>query len=189
MLPSATTFPKKTPSHRHSPVGGMFLHPSRCPTYASKFMAYQRTIVHANRSFSGEGWVTYDLCYRRAAALHNHLHWSRVDFTLYNETFTGKAKPLLRCKYCLSEHHRAADCTYAPQSHPSTSGAPTWEPADSMCYLYNSHTGNQCQFQNCRFSHLCSRCHGSHSQVACRYQKPPPPKVQRIDHRDEQPRS
>ena len=67
---------------------------TKYPTYAPEFMAYQRTIVHANRSYSGDGWVTYDLCYRRAAALHKKLHWSRVDFSLYNETFTGKPKPL-----------------------------------------------------------------------------------------------
>jgi len=40
--------------------------------YADKtpqFMAYLRTIVRAQRTFTGDGWVTYDSCYRRKAAI------------------------------------------------------------------------------------------------------------------------
>ena len=146
-------------------------------------MVYQRTIVHASRSFSGEGWVTYDMCYRRNAAFRKSLHWSQVDFTLYNETFTGKAKLTPRCKYCISEHHKSHECLYAPQVvGPSSQG--NRSDAPTLCYLYNSRSGNQCRFRNCKFNHICSRCHGSHPVVACTYLKPPQAKYPRTDNRD-----
>lgn len=90
--------------------------------------------------------MTYDLCYRRAAALQKNLHWPRVDFTLYNETFTGKARPTARCKYCRSEHHKAHECVYAPQPLPHSPAMV--RDTDNTCYLYNSQTGNQCRFLN-----------------------------------------
>jgi hypothetical protein len=54
------------------------------PRKTPQFMAYQRTIVRAQKSFVGEGWVTYDSCYRRKASLIKSLDWATVDFTLYN---------------------------------------------------------------------------------------------------------
>ena len=48
-------------------------------------VAYQKTIVWAQQSFIGEGWVTYDTCYRCKAALTKTLNWSQVNFTMYNE--------------------------------------------------------------------------------------------------------
>ena len=65
---------------------------TRYPLHIGHFMAYQRTIIKAHRSFVGEGWITYDSCYRRKAANIKSLEWGKVDFNLYNETFTGRAK-------------------------------------------------------------------------------------------------
>ncbi len=77
----------------------------RYPEKTPQFKAYQRTIVRAQTSFTGEVWVTYDSCYRRKASITKSLDWGTVDFTLYNETFAGRAKAIARCHYCLSEHH------------------------------------------------------------------------------------
>ena len=87
---------------------------TKYPERAPDLMAYQKTIVHASRSFAGEHWVTYDMCYRRQAAANKSLHWAQIDFSLYNETFTGRAKTLPRCRFCLSEYHRSTDCFFAP---------------------------------------------------------------------------
>ena len=38
------------------------------PQKIPELMAYQKTIVRAYRSFSGDGWVTYDACYRGVAS-------------------------------------------------------------------------------------------------------------------------
>ena len=70
---------------------------AKYPTNTPEFMAYLKTIVHASKSFLGDGWVTYDSCYRRKAAVTKSLNWSQVDFTLYNETFAGRAKIMPRC--------------------------------------------------------------------------------------------
>jgi len=88
---------------------------SRYPDKMAQLMAYQRTIVHAHRSFVGDGWAIYDTCYRRKAAATKSLDWGQIDFTLYNETFAGRAKAIQRCRYCLSEFHSAASCPNAPQ--------------------------------------------------------------------------
>ena len=58
--------------------------------------------------------MTYDACYWHQEAATKTLNWSQINFTLYNEAFTGRAKQLPRCSYCLSEHHRSADCQDAP---------------------------------------------------------------------------
>ena len=84
---------------------------TKYPTNTPEFMAYLKTIVHASKSFLGDGWVTYDSCYRRKAAVTKSLNWSQVNFTLYNETFAGRAKIMPRCKFCNSELHHSADCS------------------------------------------------------------------------------
>ena len=68
------------------------------PQKTPELMAYLKTIARAHRSFSGDGWVAYDSCYRQKAAITKSLDWGQVDSTLYNETFTGRAK----FKFCLS---------------------------------------------------------------------------------------
>ena len=63
------------------------------PQKTPELMAYQKTIVTAYRSFSGDGWVTYDSCYRSKAAITKSLDWGWVDFTLYSETLLEGLNP------------------------------------------------------------------------------------------------
>jgi len=78
-------------SHEGSQVFAEVL--SSCfPQTTSELMTYLKTIVKAHRSFAGEERATYDSSYRRKAAITKSLDWGQVDFTLYNETFTGRAK-------------------------------------------------------------------------------------------------
>ena len=151
-------------------------HPDKVP----EFMAYQRTIVKAHRTFLGEGWVTYDTCFRRKAAAMKSLQWGQVDFNLYNETFTGRAKSLVRCQYCASEHHTSTECTFASElPHQSTSSRQvqtrydTSQLANNICNLFNHKYGDQCKFSPCKFTHLCSECRGRHPASQCR-QRPAP---------------
>ena len=57
-------------------------------------MVYQRTILHTSRTYKGNCWLSYDTNYRRQAAACKSLNWAQVDFTLYNETFAGVARPI-----------------------------------------------------------------------------------------------
>ena len=157
------------------------------PQKIPELMAYQKTIVRAYRSFSGDGWVTYDACYRRKAAVTKSLDWGEVDFTLYNETFTGRAKPIARCKFCLSEHHISSECTYAPEmpSHKPESVTSVRLHCDTgksyipTCHLFNK-AGNICRFNPCRFGHVCIVCQGAHPASQSR-SRPLPPKWRRAD--------
>ena len=155
---------------------------TKYPERAPELMAYQKTIVHASRSFAGDHWVTYDLCYRRRAAANKSLHWSQIDFSLYNETFTGRAKALPRCRFCLSEYHRSADCTYAPESSARYSSITPRSSRPQLCRLFNARSGDNCRFRPCVYLHLCANCRESHPASACKLNRPPPAKQARTDY-------
>ena len=124
--------------------------------------------------------------------------WSEIDSALYNEAFTGRAKLLPRCTYCLAETHEGKDCQFAPlddtlappAKKPRTSqSAPATERGGlgsvEICGLFNRPTGNQCCFKWCRYAHICAQCKkGPHPAAECtrfaggprlaRPQAPPP---------------
>ena len=83
-------------------------------------MAYQKTIIKAHRSFVGEGWVVCYTCFQRKVANMKNLDWGKVDLTLYNDTFVGRAEVLHRCSICLSELHTITECTLTSSPHPLT---------------------------------------------------------------------
>ena len=157
---------------------------SHFPDKIVQLMAYQRTIVHAHRSFVGDGWAIYDTCYRRKAAAVKSLDWGQIDFTLYNETFAGRAKALLRCRHCLSGFHSTALCPNASQT-PAFPGRPPAErglgQSREVCRLFNAKGGDKCSFTPCRYSHICSICTGRHQASACAQTQPPLAKNPRHD--------
>lgn len=150
---------------------------TKYPHKTPQLMAYQQTIIRAHRTFVGEGWLTYDVCFRRKAAIVKSLDWGMVDFTLYNETFTGRAKSIPRCRHCLSEHHQSADCSYAPDLSevPQSGHRPVHQPSQ-ICQLYNGKHGDRCHFSPCKFRHVCMDCKGSHPVANCRRLGYPPAK-------------
>ena len=144
------------------------------PNKVTHFMTYQRTIIKAQRCFVGDGWVTYDSTYRRAAAASKSLDWGVIDFSLYNETFTGRARAIIRCRHCLSEHHDFKECVDAPVNenrpfldrdrtitHSSTK-------SQEICRLFNDQLGNRCRFHPCKFVHQCGICSGAHPLSVCK---------------------
>lgn len=183
-------------SHRRGPVTDILLWVEcysslvavlslKFPEKTPQLMSYQQTIVKAHRTFVGEGWATYDACYRRKAAMTKSLEWGQVDFTLYNETFTGRAKSITRCHYCLSEYHSSGSCAYAPdRPGPSHSDdrlalGRQQRPSTQLCQLYNTRYSNKCRFNPCKFAHLCSECRGQHPVSNCNRGRQPPTKMPR----------
>ena len=134
-------------------------------------MAYLQTIVRAQWSFSGEGWVTYDTCYRHQA--WNHLTGGN------NETFAGRAKGITRCKYCSSEHHTSTECTFAPDVSRQPKPAPRYNRywpnrwAGEFCHLYNNKSRSVCKYYKSKFTHRCEECQGFHPVSQCRSRPPP----------------
>ena len=155
------------------------------PHKTPQLMAYQHTIIKAHRAFTGNGWITYDTCYRRKAAVLKTLDWGVVDFTLYNETFTGRAKSIPRCRHCLSEHHQSEECSYAPDATPDRQPdllPRTQRSPIPICQLFNGKQGN---FVPCKFLNLCDECKGHHPAAYCRRQRTPTNKR----HRSRSPRA
>lgn len=132
---------------------------ARYPGKTPQQMGYLKTIVKAQRSFVGEGWVTYDSCYRRRS---KSLNLDIIDFTLYNEIFTGRA-------------YTVPATSTPPKNasmHPST--GQSWPcplarlQQAPLCQLFNGRSSNRCTFNPCKFAHLCADCRGRHPVSACR---------------------
>ena len=156
---------------------------TRYPQKAPQFLAYLRTIVRASRNFEGTAWASYDAAYRRQAANSRSLDWATSDPALYNEAFTGRAKAIPRCQFCLSDTHQSRDCMFAPEDQ-KRYGQPSapWRGASSVpvaqiCRLFNRPGGSQCRFKLCRYAHLCARCNRPHPMSECdRRQAARPPR-------------
>ena len=157
---------------------------TKFPSQTPHFMAYMKTIVKAHRTFTGEGWVTYDTCFRRKAAVSRSTEWGHIDFTLYNETFTGRAKAVARCCHCSSDLHSSQDCSYS-SGVPKSGGSwtrPIRSQPSAVYQLFNGRTGNRCTFNPCKYNHTCSDCRGRHPVASCRRgNRPPLEKVARLD--------
>ena len=57
---------------------------ARFPEKAPELLAYQATIIRAERNYEGKQWVAYD-----KALMRRGLNLSIPDSRLYNEAFTG----------------------------------------------------------------------------------------------------
>ena len=154
---------------------------AKYPSKIGHFMAYQKTIIKAQRTFVGEGWVAYDSCFRRKAANTKNLDWGEVDLNLYNETFVGRAKVLQRCTTCLSKLHTTAECNLMAPSRPASliGSSSGWRPGERksvpICLLYNDRDGNRCTYApNCKYGHTCSGCQGRHPYSKCPNRRPHP---------------
>ena len=125
--------------------------------------------------------ASHDAAFRRQAANRKSLDWAVIDPTIYNEAFTGRAKSLPRCRYCLAETHDSKDCQYAPGDEPPPSNFPraawghpaaerdrTLGKAVELCDLFNRPDGNRCTFRWCRYAHMCAKCkRGPHPASEC----------------------
>lgn len=138
------------------------------PEKAAHFMAYQQTIIHASKNFTGTAWASYDLCFRRKAANLRSLDWGVVDQDLYSKSFTGRAQILIRCKYCLSDVHVSEDCVEAPAPMEASWRKRVNATPKEICNLFNKPSGNVCRYSPCRFAHICSKCQkGDHPATEC----------------------
>ena len=113
------------------------------PDKASELWVYQATVLRAARNYKGISWVTYDRQYRREALARRDLNWSAVNSRLYNEAFTGRAKAISRCEYCLSDTHLSANCPYNPRQHPDYLNPPTLQSSSLMSTPANRTTNQE----------------------------------------------
>lgn len=160
---------------------------TRFPSKAPELWAYLATIVKAERNYEGQRWVTYDRQYQREALARKDLNWSVTDPPLYNESFTGRAKSIERCVFCLQDDHTGTNCPKNPnrpvfgwfpglapwpnptpsswpaQPQPASGTAPR-TPSQEICRRFNE---GRCRQPRCRYRHICSTCFGPHIALAC----------------------
>ena len=179
--------------HRHISMAGEVRgdggHPGhQVPLQGPELMAYQATIVRAERNYEGKRWVSYDRQFRREALARNDLNWSVVDARLYNEAFTGRARAIARCSCCLADDHAEASCPQNPnrpvfgwlpspspwQSFPAAHPPPrpphhAQQPRE-ICKRYNE--GRCKNAHRCRYWHAClDRKTEGHSAAECRHRQ------------------
>ena len=110
---------------------------TRFPDKAPELWAYQATIVQVERNYDGKHWVAYDRQVRREALARKDLNWSITDPRLYNEAFTGRARSISCCTFCLQDDHTAAYCPHNP-SRPVFG----WFPDPTFWPVANTHTAS-----------------------------------------------
>ena len=150
---------------------------TRFPDKAPELFSYQATIVRAELNYEGKRWVTYDRQFLREALARKDLNWSVTNPRLYNEAFTGRARAIPRCSFCLQDDHRAADCPRDPNRPvfggmvpwPVHSVAPQQQASDraphaEICRRYND---GKCKQRHCRYRHACSGCCGPNMLLEC----------------------
>lgn len=169
---------------------------SAYPQKISELLAYMATIVKCSRKFEGPAWVLYDRAFRRQAEVSRDLNWSKLNPSLFNLYFTGRARKRMLCHLCLAEGHSADTCPEAnwhwplgvaglpqPRSSPASSlqqmgqrRTPRQSTFDQshrgsqfeICRLFNNKHGNKCSFKPCRYVHICSSCKESgHGASSC----------------------
>ena len=150
---------------------------SRFPENAPELFAYQASVVRAERNFDNRRWVAYDRCYRREALAQKNLDWSVPNARLYNEAFTGHARAVPRCSFCLQEDHVSQACPRnpnrpwfgwlpAPSHSLQTPQSPRVAQSAECCRRYND---GKCKLSpnTCRYSHCCTECGGPHPRLQC----------------------
>ena len=169
---------------------------TRFPDKAPEFFAYQATIIRAERNYESGHWVSYDRQYRREALARKNLDWSVPDPRLFSEAFTGRARSIPRCTFCLRDDHTGQNCPSNPDRAwsgwfpgPTSWAVPSqaWSPKSAplpprqelgspleVCRRFNE---GRCRLAaKCRYLHTCKECgNKGHPAVTCpRSQHLPP---------------
>ena len=150
---------------------------SRFPEKAPELFAYQATIIRAERNYETGRWVAYDRQFRREALTRKDLNWSTPDPHLFSEAFTGRARSIPRCNFCLQDDHTGQYCPKNPenswpgwlsgpspwqhQARPSPAPArPSLNPPQGPKEICRRFNEGKCKLpqHRCRYLHACREC-------------------------------
>ena len=159
---------------------------TKYPLMVPEVLAYMAMMVKFSRNYEGAAWARYDMLYRKQMAKLRDLRWSRLNPTLFNLCFAGKAKQGTACRWCLSDNHPSAECEDNPAnsgwslpgvgdtgpalSKPGNAWKDKGKPnqgALKICYLYNRRHKNECTYDPCKYAHICMACKGNHPRSEC----------------------
>ena len=135
-------------------------HPGKLPD----LLGYQVLIVEARMEYEGDGWLGYDRRFRQMAAAVPTTTWARIEPTLWNMAFAGKARAA-RCKYCFSLSHSEQQCELAPVEGQATDFQPKASSTQlsqarqrPICNEWNYNPAPRCPIPRCRYRHICLPC-------------------------------
>ena len=97
-------------------------------------LAYQAAIIRAERNYEGKQWVACGSQYQRESLARKYLNWSLPNSRLLNETFTGCARAMPRCIFCLQDDHTTSTCTINP-NRPAPWDVSYWPAQTAMGYV------------------------------------------------------
>lgn len=148
---------------------------SQYPRCVPVLMVYMATIVKCAKEFEGNAWANYDRAFRKQMCQLKDVRWSRVNSTLYSLCFADKARRNRACSVCLATIHSTNDCPEVqgglwPWQHSeggSTSQQERRKGSRRVCWLFNSWEGSRCNYNPCKFEHICAVCNGDHMRSRC----------------------
>lgn len=122
---------------------------------------YMATIREASSRSSSLAWRTYDEQFRMRRE-YTHLPWSRLHSDLWLRTMTP-SPPNFTANLSTNQGHsnQLTIRTNTPNNRPS-----------GICMDFNKPQG--CFYRACKYSHICSNCHGDHSELICKNSNPIP---------------
>ena len=150
-----------------------------------ELLAYMAMIAKFSKSYDDSSWARYDMLYRKQMAKLKDLRWSRLNPTLFNMCFSGKARLGSACVWCLSDNHSSADCADNPANmgwnwpRVEDAGQPgnrtgngqkdrnRSNQAVKICFLYNRRNKSECSYDPCKYAHICLLCKGNHPRSEC----------------------
>ena len=153
---------------------------TRFPEKAPEVLVYQAAIIRAERNYKGKQWVTYDRQYRREALARKDLNWSIPNVRLYNEAFTGRAKAIPRCSYCLQDDHPTSMCPRNPVRQLAwdmpmwtAQPAPGFVPRTTQMDICRNFNEGRCKRLHCWYQHICLGCQEPHAVTNCPRRRQP----------------
>ena len=126
-------------------------------------LSYQTLILDAQREYLGDHWIGYNRRFRLRAETTQSKKWSKVEPTLWNLAFAGRASSA-RCKFCFSIFQKSNDYDLAPDPQAPSCGVPPPPSCLSLpfhhpvCYDWNEDPSPGCQRRGCKFDHICYLC-------------------------------
>ena len=142
--------------------------------------AYQATIIAKHRWSGGKGWRLYDAGFWQQIVSIESAEFRKLNQALYATTFLANGIVGHFCGSCLQTNHSQEDCALNPArvvqvvrlrepSRERREGGRTGEHSTKRrrrgaCYAWND---GRCSFPNCRFDHICLRCHREHKRPVC----------------------
>ena len=134
-----------------------------------------RLLVGEAQRRGGLGWLEYDRQFRAQAAANPAKAWSKLDLSLFSNSFLAEkyrpARAPPSCEYCLEADHATEDCALAPTSE--VVYRKSKQRKQQYCKLFNFGKDGCSYGAGCVFMHCCSKCGmEGHKASACKSAAP-----------------